>query len=175
MSMIRPAALSALEEKAVEAASVERDFRENYAQEIARLERERQRAWRRFNFLAALVAADFATPDRDASRAAQRAAAIDELDWPETDPATANLLDAMTQLADAIHDERLLTEADAAAETLDERPVPVSGMRNDPAAARAPAILFALAAFEERYEQIRGKPFAAQFDRTFAETPLVDF
>ncbi len=175
MSIFRPAALSTLETHAVEAAAAERGFRESYATEIARLERERQRAWRRFNFLAALVAADASAVDREASRSFQRAAAIDELDWPDSDPSTATLLEAMTPLADAVHDERLLATSDLETQTPDDRPVPVSASIEDPAAARAPAILFALAAFEERYEEIRGKPFAAQFDRTFAETPLVDF
>lgn len=176
MTMIRPAALGALETAAVEAAVAERDFRANYAREIERLERERQRAWRRFNFLGALVAADSATLDREASRAAQARAAIEDLGWSGSDPELDAVLEAMTPLADAVYDERQLIAAEIEAAVQDEAaPKPVSTGAGDPAAARAPAILFALAAFEERYEQLKGRPFAAQFDRAFAETPLVDF
>ncbi|WP_020178383.1 hypothetical protein [Methylopila sp. M107] len=178
MTIFRPAALDTLEATAIEFGTAEREFRESYAREIARLETERRRAYRRFNLVATLVAADAGAADREASHAAQRQAALDELGW---GVAEAAALEAMTPLADAIHDERLLAEAEAGVVSEGEDDpdaaelVAVSAAPDSPASARAAAILFALQAFEEGFEATEGKPFAAQFDRTFPETPLVDF
>lgn len=155
----RPAALDALEATAQEAAIAETQFREDYAREILRLETERRRAYRRMNFLAALVAADASARDRDASREAQRFAAADELEWDDLGDGRAEALDALEPLADAVHDERLLEETETAEQGHD----------------RAAALLMALADFEARFEAARGQPFVVAFDRYMPETPLVDF
>lgn len=155
----RPAALDALEATAQDAAVAETRFREDFAREIERLEIERRRAYRRMNFLAALVAADASTKDRAASREAQRFAAADELEWDDLGDGRAEALDALEPLADAVHDERLLEEQ----EDLDAG--------HD----RAAALLMALADFEARFEAARGQPLVVAFDRHMPETPLVDF
>lgn len=172
---IRPAALDALEATAREIAAAESELRETFAQEIARIEVERRRAYRRFNFLAALVAADASAPDRETSRRAQRAAAIDELEWDGAESRLPEMLDALEPLADAVHDERVLetAEAEESAEPC-AVPIPVSDAEA-PGAAREAGLLLALAAFEARFEELQGRPFAEQFDRHMPETPLVDF
>ncbi|PZQ18106.1 MAG: hypothetical protein DI565_05205 [Ancylobacter novellus] len=154
------AALTALEEAARQAGAVETARREEFAREIFRLETERRQAYRRLSFLSALVAADAGAPDREASRAAQRDAAADELEWDEIDASRAVALDALEPLADAVHDERVLEAAERADEGGD----------------RAAGLLLALSAFEARFEQARGGATLAQaFDRHMPETPLVDF
>lgn len=156
---LRPAALDALEAAAREAGASETAYREQYAREILRLEAERRRAYRRMHFLSALIAADAGAADREASQAAQRAAAMAELEWEETGATNAAALDALRPLADAVHDERLLEASEEEAEGHD----------------RAAALLMALADFEARFEQARGQSFAVAFDRHTPETPLVDF
>ena len=155
----RPAALDALEVAAREAGTSESRYREEFAREILRLETERRRAYRRMNFLSALVEADAFTADREESREAQRAAAATELEWEELDAGRAEALDALEPLADAVYDERVL-----------ER-----GEREEEGGDRAAALLMALAAFEARFEAARGQPFVVAFDRYMPETPLVDF
>lgn len=173
----RPAALDALESIARETAIAESDLRENFAREIKRLETERARAYRRFNFLAALISADAGAPDRETSRDAQRRAAAEELDWDEIDESRAELLAAMEPLADAVHDERLLSAQEQAPAIEAEGVHLVSDGEQSvsPGVDRAAALLFALSAFEAQVEALRGKPFAELFDRYRPETPLVDF
>lgn len=156
---LRPAALEALEAAARQAGATETAYRESYAQEILRLETDRRRAYRRLNFLGALVAADAAAPDREASRAAQRQAAATELEWEDVDAPRAAALDALQPLADAVHDERLLEASEDEAQGHD----------------RAASLLMALAAFEAGFEAARGQPLVVAFDRHMPETPLVDF
>ncbi|MFC3693709.1 hypothetical protein [Chenggangzhangella methanolivorans] len=155
----RPAALDVLEMTAREAGAAETRFREEFAREILRLETERRRAYRRMNFLAALVAADARSSSREESRGAQRRAAAAEFDWEELDQPRAAALDELEPLSDAVHDERLLEETEDAAEGHD----------------RAAALLMALADFEARFETARGQSFVVAFDRYMPETPLVDF
>lgn len=156
----RPAALDALEAAAQEAGAAETAYRAHYAREILRLETERRRAYRRFSFLGALIAADADAPDREASQAAQRKAAASELDWDDVDPTRAAALDALEPLADAVHDERLVANKET--EPQDH-------------ADRAAGLLLALADFEARFEAARGQPLVVAFDRYMPETPLVDF
>lgn len=180
MTPDRPAALDALEAAAHEAGVAETRFRQQFADEILRLETDRRWAYRRFHFLEALVLADAGAADREASRAAQRAAAAEELGWEEIDARRAETMEALEPLADAVHDERLLAAQEAeAGEEAGEGPVeaelmPVSATHS-PAAPRAEALLFALAAFEANFEKSRGAPFAELFTRHVQETPLVDF
>lgn len=174
-----PAALIVLDAAARDAGAAEGEFRESYAREIERLEIRRRRAYRRFHFLAALIAADAGAPDREASRAAQKDAAAQELDWTELDGARAETLDAMEALADAVHDERLLTEQEVAeqegVEADSEDAVAEPARFDEPHDQRAGSLLMALAAFEARFEEMRGRPFAELFDRHMPDTPLVDF
>ncbi|GBD48938.1 hypothetical protein [Methylopila sp. Yamaguchi] len=150
----RPYALVALERTALAADAEEKRFRASVAEEIERREVARRRAFRRYGFLRALVEADAAAPDREASHVAQRAAAAAELEWEEIDEARKPVLDALTALADAIHDAR-------------------TGAL--PAEEAGAATLQALEAFEAWYERARGLAFAELFDRYMPETPLVDF
>lgn len=178
MTLFRPAALDALEDAARAAGVAETRFRQTVADELLRLETERRRAHRRFHFLEALIAADQRTDDREASRAAQRAAAAEELGWDHVDARRAETLEALTPLADAVHDERLLLAAERAQaeQAAEEGGEPAAEPRAvPPAEARAEALLIALAAFEAQFETTRGTPFAELFDRYLPETPLVDF
>lgn len=168
--MPRTAALDILDEAAHEAGVAETRYRQSYADEILRLETARRRAYRRFHFVEALVAADARAADRDASQAAQKAAAASELGWDASEAGSAEALGAMAVLADAIHDDRLARAAEAA-EPETAGLTRVSMMDSEPAA----TVLGALAEFEARYEAMRGKAFASEFDRDFPETPLVDF
>jgi hypothetical protein len=179
-SFSRPAALDALERAATGVAVAESELRERFAKEIERLETDRRRAYRRFHFLSALVAADAGAADREASRAAQRFAASEELEWTDSDAARDEALDAMTPLADAVHDDRLAREEQAraaAAAELEERSEPVEASLAKPShgEGRETALLVALSDFEARFEALRGRPFAELFDRYMPDTPLVDF
>ncbi|RXF74979.1 hypothetical protein [Hansschlegelia zhihuaiae] len=175
-----PAALDALERAAAEVGAAESQLRDQFAKEIAQLETDRRRAYRRFHFLSALVSADATAADRETSRAAQRLAAAEELEWAGRDAARDEVLDAMTPLADAVHDDRLAREeeARAAAEARPEADAePVAYSLDEPAhgEGRETALLIALSDFEARFEALRGKPFAELFDRYMPDTPLVDF
>jgi hypothetical protein len=144
-----PPALDELRAAALAADAEEKRFRAGFAAQVARLEEARRHAFRRYAFLKALADADAGAEDREASRAAQMAAAADELDWQTVDDARRPVLDALAALADAVHDSRTGVET------------------ADP--------LQALAAFEAWYADLRGRPFADLFDRYVQETPLVDF
>ena len=180
LQTLRPAALDALEATARQAAVDESALREGFAREIARLEVARRRAYRRFNFLSALVAADAEAEDREASRAVQLRAAADQLEWEDGDPRLPEMLAAFEALADAVYDERNLetveaAEAEAQPETeTDPQTMPVA-YEDTPAVARETGLLLALAAFEAQYEALGGRPFVELFDRYMPETPLVDF
>ncbi|GLK80595.1 hypothetical protein [Methylopila turkensis] len=151
--LARPAVLDALQNAALAADAEEKRFRAEVAAGIEAREAARRHAFRRYAFLKALVAADAAAPDREASRMAQATAAAGEFEWEEIDGARRTVIDALRPLADAVHDARLSGHGAEAGER----------------------VLAAFAAFEAWHEAERGRPFAEVFDRYVQETPLVDF
>ncbi|MGA0531009.1 hypothetical protein [Hansschlegelia sp. KR7-227] len=170
-----PCALDALKAVASEADAAERRLRASFAEEIVRLETERRRAYRRWGFLKALIDADAGAADREGSRAAQRAAAADELEWDAIDSARRPVLDALEPLADAVHDARLRAEGGSDSQATVVRVAATRGSDDASDGDAGIDLLQALLAFEAWYESVLGRPFVANFDRTLAETPLVDF
>lgn len=149
------AMIARLDEAARAAEAREEAFRKEVAETTARLESERTTAYRRLNFLRALVARVTAAETPEAAVAAAQAHVRERFDWQSESEARTQVLEHLTPLALALF---------GAAHPAEDGASPVEA---DPAAE--------MAAFEAWYEQTRASSFWQLFDYYMPETPRVDY
>jgi len=145
--------LERLKTAADAAAGAEAAFRQQAAQRIAALDRERAFAFRRLNLMRAIVDAivEAETEELAVGRAAATLRA--HLDWSSDSEARTLVLARFSTVAQAMFANLTASESHA--------PVP--------------DVTQALAEFENWYADTRDTPFWSLFDHYRAETPVVDF
>jgi hypothetical protein len=146
------ALLSGFESAARTAQEAETAFRKTVAAQIARLEREREIAFRRTRLIRLLAGAAAGFAKEDEAVGAQSLALAEEFGWAAGSEAHKAILEEMKPLAVAIWQCVCETETGA-----------------------AEAVGVELANFEAWFEATRGSPFYALFDQYVPEVPLVDF
>jgi hypothetical protein len=129
----------------------ELEFRTSVAAETARLERERQFAYRRLDLLRTLAgaAASAATPEQARSHAL--AALQRELGWNTETEARKMVLAAIAPVLEAMRRE------------------------GEPGGEAGPSVEEVMAEFEAWYAASFGSPFLAHFDVELPELPVVEF
>ncbi len=152
--MTRLAFLDELQAAADDAEAAEAAFRRSAAARIAALEQERAFAFRRVNFMQAIVDAVSRAEDEQAAAAHANAALRARLGWASDSEARGAVLTHFAPVAAAIFLAHAC-EAEGEAGQADVRA--------------------ALASFETWYAETHEKPFWALFEHYIPETPLVDF
>jgi hypothetical protein len=146
------ALLSQFESAARAAQETEATFRKTVAAQIARLEREREIAFRRTRLIRLLAGAATGLAKEDEAVGAQCLALREEFGWPGESEAHKLILDEMKPLAVAVWQCVCETEMGS-----------------------AEAVGVELANFEAWFQATRGSSFYALFDQYVPEAPLVDF
>ena len=152
-----------LETAAVTAHQTEMTFRNSISAEIARLERERQFAFRRVELAKTMMRAAAKGDDFEAAMAAQLAAFRAEFGWHGDNDERRTFLDAWRPVAVAVAGS--IGKSEVASEPSEPSDAPV-----DSAAVGA-----AMATFEAWYEAKFGRPFLAYLDVEIPEMPVVEF
>jgi streptogramin lyase len=140
--------LQELDRLAREAQRQELLFRDEAAAGIARFERDRQFAFRRFNLAREIAAAVVESAGEDEALVGALGVLAREIGWSDESVARERLGDPVRPVAIAIWRASQGKEANVAA---------------------------AFADFEEWYASARGGPFLALLDREMPERPLVEF
>jgi hypothetical protein len=135
------------------ASAAEATFRQQAAQRIAALDRERAFAFRRLNLMRAIADAIVEAQTEEQAVANALATLRAKLDWSSDSDARTLVLSRFSPVAQAVVANLMTSENDA--------PVPDVGQ--------------ALVEFENWYAQTRGTPFWSLFDHYRSETPVVDF
>jgi hypothetical protein len=147
-----PVFLDALQAAAEQAKAAETRYREEAAQRIAALDRERAFAFRRLNLMRALADAVADAENEDVAAARAGVELSVRLGWSADSEARTEVLARFAAVGRAVF----------------------RGVA-PPDGAEAAAVGQALAEFEAWYAASRGSPFLALFDQYVVETPLVDF
>jgi hypothetical protein len=145
--------VAGFEAAAQAAQEAEAQLRKYVAQEIARIEAERQLSFRRARVIHLLASSSFGSEDEAAALSAQAVAVREELGLKTENAAHEEIVAHLRPVGQAVW---------ACACSPEEHV--------DPAAARA-----ALGEFESWFETSRGRPFYSLFDRYMPDTPVVDF
>jgi hypothetical protein len=151
-----PAFVRQLEETASAAQAAELAFRNNLAREIARLERERQFAFRRAGLARTLALAVASAKDEDEATAAQHAVLANEFGWRAESEHRRKVFAAWTPVASAIWADTVATRGETT-----------------PASTASPAD--ALRDFEAWYLATFGTNYLAILDHEMPEIPVVEF
>jgi hypothetical protein len=145
--------LQRLQTAADAASAAEAAFRQQAAQRIAALDRERAFAFRRLNLMRAIVEATVEAETEELAVGRGLATLRTRLDWSSDSKARALVLARFSPVVQAVFAN--LTAAESRA------PVP--------------DVTQALAEFETWYAETRDTPFWSLFDHYRPETPVVDF
>jgi hypothetical protein len=145
--------LDRLKAAADSAAAAEATFRQEAAQQIATLDRERAFAFRRLNLMRGIADAIVAAETEEQAVAAALATLRAKLDWSDDSKARALVLSRFSPVAQAVFANLTASENDAA----------------------LPDVAQVLLEFENWYAQARDTPFWSLFDHYRSETPVVDF
>jgi hypothetical protein len=140
--------------RAAEAA--EAGYRREAAARLAALETARALAYRRLNWMKAVVEIVAVAEDQEGAAAQARTALRARLGWSGDDETHAEVLARFAAVA-----ETLFAHLTPEAQT--------------PPATEAADVGAALAAFEAWYDEAHGRSFWALFEHYIPETPLVDF
>jgi hypothetical protein len=135
------------------ASAAEATFRQQAAQRIAALDRERAFAFRRLNLMRAIADAIVEAETEEQAVANALATLRAKLDWSNDSEARTLVLSRFLPVAQAVFANLMTSENDAA----------------------VPDVAQALVEFENWYAQTRGTPFWSLFDHYRSETPVVDF
>ena len=144
--------LDQLKAAADSASAAEATFRQQAAQRIATLDRERAFAFRRLNLMRAIADAIVEAETEEQAVASALATLRAKLDWSSDSDARALVLSRFSPVVQAVF-------ANLTAEN--EAPLP--------------DVAQALVEFESWYAETRDTPFWALFDQYRSETPVVDF
>jgi hypothetical protein len=147
--------LDTLKAVAERAGETEKAYRRETVQRIAALERERTFAFRRLNFMRAVIAAVAGAETEEEATTRAAAALCDQIGWDGVSEARTAVLDQFATVTKAIS-----ADLDQEAEQ----------SRGDGA-----AVLAALGAFEAWYGATHTGPFWALFDQYVPQTSVVDF
>jgi hypothetical protein len=142
-----------LDAAARSASVAEEKFRREVVERIAALERARAFAFRRLNFVKAIVAAVAGAEDHPSAIAQANAAFLRETSWNGASASQREVMEQFAPVANAIWDARQTGENDSES---------------------AAAIEQQLAAFEQWFERNRNAPFLSLMDREVLELPLVE-
>lgn len=137
-------------------------FRDGIARELARLERERQFAFRRLELARSMAIAAEGAESEEAAVSRQIAALVAQFGWYSEGEQRQKILAAWTPVAVAVWKS---AQAPATSGVDDHSTFP-----KDPA-----AVLDAIRAFEVWYEREIGQPFLAILDHEMPEIPVVEF
>jgi hypothetical protein len=135
------------------ASAAEAAFRQQAAQRIAVLDRERAFAFRRLNLMRAIADAIIETETEEQAVAGALATLRAKLDWSSESDARARVLSRFSAVAQAVFANLMPSDNDAL----------------------LPDVAQALVEFETWYAETRGTPFWVLFDHYRSETPVVDF
>jgi hypothetical protein len=135
------------------ASAAEATFRQQAAQRIAVLDRERAFAFRRLNLMRAIADAIIETETEEQAVAGALATLRAKLDWSSESDARARVLSRFSAVAQAVFANLMPSDNDAL----------------------LPDVAQALVEFETWYAETRGTPFWVLFDHYRSETPVVDF
>ena len=135
------------------ASAAEATFRQQAAQQIAALDRERAFAFRRLNLMRAVADAIVEAEAEEQAVASALAVLRAKLDWSSDSDARDLVLSRFSPVAQAVFANLTASEND----------VPL------------PDVAQALVEFENWYAQARDTPFWSLFDHYRSETPVVDF
>jgi hypothetical protein len=149
----RFAFLDGLKTAADTASAAEATFRQQAAQRIAALDRERAFAFRRLNLMRAIADAIIEAETEEQAVANALATLRAKLDWSSDSDARTLVLTRFSPVAQAVFANLVPSENDAP----------------------LPDVAQALVEFENWYAQTRGTPFWSLFDHYRSETPVVDF
>ncbi len=152
MSERAAALISEFEGAARTAQEAEAALRKAMAAEIARLERERETAFRRTRLIRLLASSAAGFETGDEAVAAQCAAVRQEFGWHGESDAHKSIVEKMRPLAGAVW--QCVRETDTGP---------------------AEAVTAELEKFEAWFQMERGTPFYVLFDQYVPEAPLVDF
>lgn len=166
--------LETLRAAAARASEIEAAYRREAAQRTAALDRERTFAFRRLNFMRAVIAAVAGAGTEEEATARAAAALCAEVGWDGVSEARMTVLERFAPVTKAIFAE-LQQDSDLeratestlrdGGETSAARSLPVNG-----------AMVFeALADFEAHYGATHSGPFWSLFDQYVPETSVVDF
>lgn len=145
--------LDQLKTAADAASAAEAAFRQQAAEQIAALDRERAFAFRRLNLMRAIANAIVETETEELAVANALATLRAKLDWSSDSDARALVLSRFSPVAQAMFGNLMPSQ--------DQVPLP--------------DVAQALAEFENWYAQTRATPFWSLFDHYRPETPVVDF
>jgi hypothetical protein len=145
--------LDGLKAAADTASAAEAAFRQQAAQRIAALDRERAFAFRRLNLMRAIADAIVEAETEEQAVADALATLCDKLDWSSDSDARALVLSRFSPVAQTVF-ANLMAPGD-------DTPLP--------------DVAQALVEFETWYAETRGTPFWLLFDHYRSETPVVDF
>jgi hypothetical protein len=145
--------LDRLKTAADAASAAEATFRQQAAQRIAALDRERAFAFRRLNLMRAIADAIIEAQTEEQAVANALATLRAKLDWSSDSDARTPVLARFSPVAQAVFANLMASENDAP----------------------LPDVPQALVEFENWYAQTRGTPFWSLFDHYRSETPVVDF
>ena len=145
--------LDRLKTAADTASDAEAAFRQQAAQRIAALDRERAFAFRRLNLMRAIADAIVEAETEEQAVASALATLRAKLDWSSDSDARTLVLARFSPVAQTVFANLMASENDAA----------------------LPDVAHALVEFENWYAQTRGTPFWSLFDHYRSETPVVDF
>jgi hypothetical protein len=154
MTAVLAPLLDTLKAVAERAGETEKAYRRETAQRIAALERERTFAFRRLNFMRAVIAAVAGAETEEEATTRAAAALCDQIGWDGLSEARTAVLDQFAAVTKAISAD-LDQEAEQA--------------RGDG------AVLAALGTFEAWYGATHTGPFWALFDQYVPQTSVVDF
>ena len=145
--------LDRLKAAADSASAAEATFRQQAAQQIATLDRERAFAFRRLNLMRAIADAVVEAETEEQAVAAALAVVRAKLEWSNDSDARTLVLSRFSPVAQAVFANLTVSENDAA----------------------APDVAQVLIEFENWYARTRDTPFWSLFDHYRSETPVVDF
>jgi len=145
--------LDRLKAAADTASAAEARFRQQAAQQIAALDRERAFAFRRLNLMRAIADAIVEAETEEQAVASALAALRAKLDWSSDSDARDLVLSRFSPVAQAMFANLTTSDND----------VPL------------PDVAQALVEFENWYAQTRDTPFWSLFEQYRSETPVVDF
>lgn len=141
----------------------EAEFRRTMKEKVAALAQARAFANRRMNVVRSLFDTVRQAPDEDIAAAAAITALRNRLGWRDDSDARMEVLGEYAKVAVAA-----FASVHPSQERADVQRVSLAG-------SPAPDAAAALAAFEDWYEEARGKPFWVLFEHYMPETQLVDF
>lgn len=145
--------LSSLQSSAHHADRAEDELQREIVERRKAIEQTRKFAYRRLNFMQAMVAAVTGAENRDAAIGSARACLRNSLGWFDDSEARQEIMVDFAPVAEAVF-------------------ACVSPPETEPPEAD---VLAALAEFEAKYLTKRGAPFWSLFESYFPETPVVDF